>query len=65
MLRSTGGSPPYLPDSNTVTDTNEPYLNFLEYISAQKNIPSVISTSYGDDEQSASISYFSTGSTDC
>jgi tripeptidyl-peptidase-1 len=44
---STGGSPPFIPDLNTPTDTNEPYLVWLEYVLAQKELPAVISTSYG------------------
>jgi tripeptidyl-peptidase-1 len=54
---STGGSPPYTPDALTVNNTNEPYLTWLQYILAQKDIPQVISTSYGDDEQTVPYSY--------
>lgn len=54
---STGGSPPYLPDQNTPTDTNEPYMVWVEWALAQKTLPQVISTSYGDDEQSVPRSY--------
>lgn len=54
---STGGSPPYIPDRLTMNDTNEPYLTWLQYILAQPNIPQVISTSYGDDEQTIPYSY--------
>ena len=54
---STGGSPPFNPDLNTPTDTNEPYLVFLNYALAQDNLPQVISTSYGDDEQTVPESY--------
>ena len=54
---STGGSPPYLPDKLTLNDTNEPYLTWLQYILAQPEIPQVISTSYGDDEQTVPYSY--------
>ena len=48
---STGGEPPFIPDSNEATNGNEPYLDFLNFIVAQPNIPQVITTSYGDDEQ--------------
>ncbi|TFK66564.1 tripeptidyl peptidase A [Pluteus cervinus] len=48
---TTGGSPPFIPDDDTPTDTNEPYLNWLDFILSQENIPLSISTSYGDDEQ--------------
>ncbi|GJJ07192.1 hypothetical protein Clacol_001392 [Clathrus columnatus] len=48
---STGGSPPFIPDDNTPTNTNEPYLDWLNFISNQTTIPQTFSTSYGDDEQ--------------
>jgi len=54
---NTGGSPPFKPDIFTPTNTNEPYLTFLNYILAQSSIPQVISTSYGDDEQTIPPSY--------
>ncbi|KAE8445914.1 hypothetical protein EG329_012693 [Mollisiaceae sp. DMI_Dod_QoI] len=54
---STGGSPPFAPDLTTPTDTNEPYLTWLNYVLAQKDIPQVISTSYADDEQTIPYSY--------
>lgn len=54
---STGGSPPYKPDLATTSDTNEPYLTFLNYALAQSSLPHVISTSYGDDEQTVPESY--------
>lgn len=53
----TGGSPPFNPDLNTPTDTNEPYLVWLQYVLAQGSLPQVISTSYGDDEQTVPYSY--------
>jgi len=54
---TTGGSPPFVPDDNTPTDTNEPYLVWLQYVLAQTDLPQVISTSYGDDEQTVPLSY--------
>lgn len=56
---STGGSPPFTPDLNTPSNTNEPYLEWLKFILAQPKdqIPKVISTSYGDDEQTVPASY--------
>ncbi|KAL3420927.1 Pro-kumamolisin [Phlyctema vagabunda] len=54
---TTGGSPPFIPDSNESENTNEPYLAWLQYVLAQKDIPQVISTSYGDDEQSVPPAY--------
>jgi tripeptidyl-peptidase-1 len=53
----TGGSPPFLQDDLTFNNTNEPYLTWLQYILAQSSIPQVISTSYGDDEQTVPYSY--------
>lgn len=52
---STGGSPPFNPDSNTPTNTNEPYLDWLNFILAQSSIPQTFTTSYGDDEQTVSL----------
>lgn len=54
---STGGSPPFQADLNTPTNTNEPYLTWLDYILDQDDLPQTISTSYGDDEQSVPLSY--------
>ncbi|KAG4435903.1 hypothetical protein IFR05_008597 [Cadophora sp. M221] len=48
---STGGSPPFIPDVNTPEDTNEPYLVWVNYVLGKKDLPQVISSSYGDDEQ--------------
>lgn len=54
---SVGGSPPFIPDSRTVKNTNEPYLEWLHWILALKDeeIPKTITTSYGDDEQTVCI----------
>jgi tripeptidyl-peptidase-1 len=54
---TTGGSPPFDPDLTTPTDTNEPYLVWLNYVLAQPDLPQVISTSYADDEQTVPYSY--------
>ncbi|KAF2862115.1 tripeptidyl peptidase-like protein [Piedraia hortae CBS 480.64] len=54
---NTGGSPPFIPDLATTTNTNEPYLVWLNYVLSQRNLPQVISTSYGDDEQTVPESY--------
>lgn len=53
----TGGSPPFTPDILTPTDTNEPYLTWLDYVLNQHDLPQVISTSYGDNEQTVPESY--------
>ena len=52
---STGGSPLFIPDSRTPANTNEPYLDWLNYILGQPTIPQTITTSYGDDEQTVNI----------
>jgi len=57
---STGGSPPFIPDSQTPSNTNEPYLDWLNFLLAQTTIPQTITTSYGDDEQSVPSDYANT-----
>lgn len=63
VVYSTGGSPPVIDDlALNGTNTNEPYLDFLTYILAanytsNNTLPQVISTSYGDDEQTIPPSY--------
>ncbi|KEF58384.1 uncharacterized protein A1O9_06310 [Exophiala aquamarina CBS 119918] len=59
---STGGEPPFDPDLLTPTNTNEPYLTWVLFILSQDpaSWPSVISTSYGDDEQTVPRSYAET-----
>jgi tripeptidyl-peptidase-1 len=55
---NTGGSPPFIPDEFTKTNTNEPYLEWLDYMLADnRTLPQVISTSYGDDEQTVPRDY--------
>jgi len=48
---TTGGSPPFIPDDETPTNTNEPYLNFLDTFVNASPLPQTLTTSYGDDEQ--------------
>ena len=57
-LSSTGGTPPFKPDNSTPTNTNEPYLEFLNFILNQVSIPPVLSTSYCDDEQTVCLAHF-------
>ncbi|KAH0827690.1 hypothetical protein AYO21_08861 [Fonsecaea monophora] len=61
-LYSTGGEPPFLPDDFVQTNTNEPYLTWLLFLRDQdiNTIPKVISTSYGDHEQTVPQSYAKT-----
>ncbi|KAB5591885.1 Tripeptidyl-peptidase I [Ceratobasidium theobromae] len=57
IFYSTAGSPPYIPDSNTPTNTNEPYLDWVNYVLSKYSLPQTISTSYGDDEQTVPLDY--------
>ncbi|KAI0199767.1 tripeptidyl-peptidase 1 precursor [Astrocystis sublimbata] len=54
---STGGSPPFVPSEGTTDNSNEPYLDWVNWLLKQKSIPQVISTSYADDEQTVPPSY--------
>ncbi|KAJ3537720.1 hypothetical protein NM688_g6636 [Phlebia brevispora] len=54
---STGGSPPFIPDILTPTDSNEPYTEWLDFILNDPNPPQTISTSYADDEQTVPVSF--------
>lgn len=53
---STGGSPPWL---GSGTNTNEPYLEFLDYLLDldDADLPNTISISYGDDEDTVPLDY--------
>ncbi|KAH9987763.1 subtilisin-like protein [Russula compacta] len=59
IFYSTGGSPPFKPDDATPTNTNEPYLEWLEFILSQNQttIPQTVSASYDDDEQTVPPEY--------
>lgn len=46
MSWATGGEPPFVPDLSTPTDTNEPYLTWLNYVLAQQTLPQVISSKF-------------------
>jgi tripeptidyl-peptidase-1 len=56
VFYSVGGSPPWL---GTGTNTNEPYLEFLDYLLAltDAELPNTISISYGDDEDTVPLYY--------
>ena len=56
VFYSTGGSPPWL---GSGTNTNEPYLDFLDYLLAlpDSSLPNTISISYGDDESTVPLDY--------
>lgn len=55
----TGGMPPYIPDllSPPGDDTNEPYLDYYQYLLSLTNqeLPQVISNSYGDHENTGKL----------
>ncbi|KAA1136948.1 hypothetical protein PGTUg99_000233 [Puccinia graminis f. sp. tritici] len=59
IFYSVGGSPPFIADLGTPQNNNEPFLEWLQYLFEQPfdNIPKVISSSYGDEEQSVPLSY--------
>jgi tripeptidyl-peptidase-1 len=55
---TTGGEPPQIPDAAAGDPPgNEPYLAWVTYVLKQKSLPQVISTSYGDDEQTVPQDY--------
>jgi len=56
VFYSTAGSPPWL---GSGTNTNEPYLEFLEYLLGlpAASLPNTISISYGDDESTVPLDY--------
>lgn len=56
---STPGSPPFIPDRRTPTNTNEPYRTEFEYLLSlpDDELPSILTTSYGDDEQTVPLAY--------
>lgn len=49
--------PPFHPDLFTPTNTNEPFLTWLQYMLALDDLPQVISTSYGDIEHTVPPAY--------
>ena len=55
----TGGSPPFIPNIDTPTDTNEPYLVYYNALLSRNNseLPQVISNSYGDEEDTVPLNY--------
>ncbi|KAH8829183.1 subtilisin-like protein [Flagelloscypha sp. PMI_526] len=54
---STGGSPPFIPSELTPDNTNEPYADWLDFVLSKRTVPYVISTSYGDEEQTVPRDY--------
>ncbi|KAA8899486.1 tripeptidyl-peptidase 1 [Sphaerosporella brunnea] len=54
---TTAGRPPFIPDLDVTINDSEPYLEYLEYLLKQDKLPTVISTSYGESEQTVPLSY--------
>ncbi|KAJ7033466.1 subtilisin-like protein [Mycena alexandri] len=57
---TTNSVPPYIPDQNQdgeLPGVNEPYLDFIDYLLGLDEPPTVITTSYGDDEQTVPQDY--------
>ncbi|KAJ7591435.1 tripeptidyl peptidase A [Mycena floridula] len=54
---STAGRPPFLPTEPGQENTNEPYLDWLHYVLGHDKRPHVISTSYGESEQTVPEDY--------
>ncbi|TGZ76936.1 subtilisin-like protein [Ascodesmis nigricans] len=54
-----GGRPPFIADLDIHANDSEPYLEFLNYLLSldQHQLPSVLSTSYGENEQSVPLAY--------
>ncbi|KAH9161572.1 subtilisin-like protein [Lactarius sanguifluus] len=60
IFYSIGGLPDsdsFIPDSNQPENNNEPFLEWLEYMINQDDIPQTITTSYGGDEQTFPVDY--------
>ncbi|KIV96861.1 hypothetical protein PV10_00676 [Exophiala mesophila] len=54
----TGGrNPSFVPDLATPDNSDEPFLEWANWVLEQDDLPQVISTSYGDDEQTVSRAY--------
>lgn len=57
---STGGlDPSFIPDTFTPTNSDEPFVAWLQYVLSlpDSHLPKIVSTSYGDDEQTIAFSY--------
>ncbi|CEJ87265.1 hypothetical protein VHEMI04357 [[Torrubiella] hemipterigena] len=55
---TTGGAPPpFVPDSSTTENDNEPFLTFINWLLKQTDLPTVLSISYADTEYTVPPSY--------
>ncbi|KAJ3494975.1 hypothetical protein NLG97_g3723 [Lecanicillium saksenae] len=52
-----GGQPPFRESKNKIHNGNEPYMEWLNYLLEQDHLPSVISISYADEEQTVPEAY--------
>ncbi|EGX94291.1 tripeptidyl peptidase [Cordyceps militaris CM01] len=52
-----GGQPPFRASAAKVRNGNEPYMEWLHHLLAQEHLPSVISVSYADEEQTVPEAY--------
>ncbi|KAH9016916.1 subtilisin-like protein [Lactarius pseudohatsudake] len=57
VFYSSAGPPPFNSDGSWSTNSNEPYLDWIIYITSKGPIPLTIITSYGDDEQTVPEDY--------
>lgn len=57
IFYSTAGRPPFIADLDVTTNDSEPYLDWLQWLLNQKDIPQTITTSYGESEQTVPLSY--------
>ena len=53
----TGGQPPFKPDAGTPTNTNEPCLDWLNYMNSLDQVPETVTSSYGNNEQTVPRDY--------
>lgn len=54
---STSGRGKWIQDANSETNTNEPFELFLNHLLHEQDIPAVLSTSYGENEQTVPVRY--------
>lgn len=61
LFYTTGGSPPFIDDESLKgVNGNEPYLDWVNHLLAQTDLPLTISNSYADDEQTVPKDYADT-----
>ncbi|WPH01391.1 Hypothetical protein R9X50_00423600 [Acrodontium crateriforme] len=60
IFYETAGEPPFNPDASDSDNTNEPYLEWLNYMNGLSTVPLTVSSSYGDNEQTVPNDYANT-----